>query len=95
VQPRMMCAAQDERTFPQWLSGLIGVSGFLLVAFVSFLVKKLWCESSDPRSAAARLRYRLKRGELGRSVDVELVQENVYVEDLDDLRSKKPANVNK
>ncbi|XP_030289206.1 PDZK1-interacting protein 1 [Sparus aurata] len=36
----------SERPLPQWLTGIIAVSGFLFLAFVSILVKKAWCDSS-------------------------------------------------
>uniref|UniRef100_A0A3B3BH92 Uncharacterized protein n=1 Tax=Oryzias melastigma TaxID=30732 RepID=A0A3B3BH92_ORYME len=37
----------NERLLPQWLTGIIAVSGFLLLAFIAFVVKKLWCEKSS------------------------------------------------
>uniref|UniRef100_A0A4W6DQ80 PDZK1 interacting protein 1 n=1 Tax=Lates calcarifer TaxID=8187 RepID=A0A4W6DQ80_LATCA len=37
----------SERLLPQWLTGLIAVSGFLFLTFVGFLVKKAWCEESS------------------------------------------------
>ncbi|XP_077964136.1 uncharacterized protein LOC120823711 isoform X1 [Gasterosteus aculeatus] len=40
-------AKMQERALPQWLTGIIAVSGFLFLAFVGFLVKKAWCE--EPR----------------------------------------------
>ncbi|KAM8744928.1 PDZK1-interacting protein 1 [Acanthopagrus schlegelii] len=36
----------SDRPLPQWLTGIIAVSGFLFLAFVSILVKKAWCDSS-------------------------------------------------
>uniref|UniRef100_A0A3P9H080 Uncharacterized protein n=1 Tax=Oryzias latipes TaxID=8090 RepID=A0A3P9H080_ORYLA len=35
------------RLLPQWLTGLIAVSGFLLLTFIAFVVKKVWCEKSS------------------------------------------------
>uniref|UniRef100_A0A8C7WTF8 Uncharacterized protein n=1 Tax=Oryzias sinensis TaxID=183150 RepID=A0A8C7WTF8_9TELE len=35
-----------SRLLPQWLTGLIAVSGFLLLTFIAFVVKKVWCEKS-------------------------------------------------
>ncbi|TNN65765.1 Proximal tubules-expressed gene protein [Liparis tanakae] len=36
--------AQSERLLPQWLTGILAVTGFLFLTFVAFLVKKAWCE---------------------------------------------------
>ncbi|XP_023809842.1 PDZK1-interacting protein 1 isoform X2 [Oryzias latipes] len=38
-----------ERLLPQWLTGIIAVSGFLLLTFIAFVVKKVWCEKSSRR----------------------------------------------
>ncbi|XP_028258997.1 small integral membrane protein 24 [Parambassis ranga] len=45
----------SERLLPQWLTGLIAVSGFLFLAFVSFLVKKAWCEQSSRRRSSVEV----------------------------------------
>uniref|UniRef100_A0A3B4VEI2 PDZK1-interacting protein 1-like n=1 Tax=Seriola dumerili TaxID=41447 RepID=A0A3B4VEI2_SERDU len=37
----------NERLLPQWLTGIIAVAAFLFLTFVSFLVKKAWCEESS------------------------------------------------
>ncbi|XP_030647811.1 PDZK1-interacting protein 1 [Chanos chanos] len=37
-------AVRAERALPQWLVGIIAVSGFLFLIFVAFLVNKAWCE---------------------------------------------------
>ncbi|XP_024114578.1 PDZK1-interacting protein 1 isoform X1 [Oryzias melastigma] len=44
----------NERLLPQWLTGIIAVSGFLLLAFIAFVVKKLWCEKSSSRRKNSR-----------------------------------------
>uniref|UniRef100_A0A3P9K7H6 Uncharacterized protein n=1 Tax=Oryzias latipes TaxID=8090 RepID=A0A3P9K7H6_ORYLA len=36
-----------QRLLPQWLTGIIAVSGFLLLTFIAFVVKKVWCEKSS------------------------------------------------
>lgn len=44
-----LCAAgrtQAERALPQWLTGLIAVTGFLFLTFVAFLVNRAWCGKS-------------------------------------------------
>lgn len=38
------------RLMPQWLSGLIATSLFLLLTFLIFVVKRLWCEKPSRRS---------------------------------------------
>ncbi|XP_047230985.1 PDZK1-interacting protein 1 isoform X1 [Girardinichthys multiradiatus] len=64
-----------ERLLPQWLTGIIAVSGFLLLTFVGFLVKKFWCEESNGRNASME------------SVrDNEYVESNPYVGNLDNIR---------
>lgn len=35
------------RALPQWLTGIIAVSGFLFLTFVFFLVKNAWCDNSS------------------------------------------------
>ncbi|XP_026200630.1 PDZK1-interacting protein 1 [Anabas testudineus] len=40
-------AQTSDRLLPQWLTGIIAVSGFLFLTFVGFLVKKAWCEESS------------------------------------------------
>uniref|UniRef100_A0A8C7WTS9 Uncharacterized protein n=1 Tax=Oryzias sinensis TaxID=183150 RepID=A0A8C7WTS9_9TELE len=42
-----------ERLLPQWLTGLIAVSGFLLLTFIAFVVKKVWCEKSTGGGTAS------------------------------------------
>ncbi|XP_013883630.1 PDZK1-interacting protein 1 [Austrofundulus limnaeus] len=37
----------SERLMPQWLTGIIAVSSFLLIVFIGFVVKKMWCEKSS------------------------------------------------
>ncbi|XP_075901705.1 PDZK1-interacting protein 1 [Nelusetta ayraudi] len=41
-----------ERSLPQWLTGIIAVSAFLFLVFVSLLVNRLWCSSDRGRSQA-------------------------------------------
>uniref|UniRef100_A0A3Q2E3X5 Uncharacterized protein n=1 Tax=Cyprinodon variegatus TaxID=28743 RepID=A0A3Q2E3X5_CYPVA len=43
-----LCAAPSthfERALPQWLTGIVAVCGFLVLTFMAFLVKKVWCEN--------------------------------------------------
>eukprot|EP00066_Takifugu_rubripes_P027727 XP_011616993.1 PREDICTED: small integral membrane protein 24 isoform X1 [Takifugu rubripes] len=39
--------SQAERALPQWLTGIIAVAGFLLLAFVALLVNRAWCGKSS------------------------------------------------
>ncbi|RVE74154.1 hypothetical protein OJAV_G00038400 [Oryzias javanicus] len=68
-----------ERLLPQWLTGLIAVSGFLLLTFIAFVVKKVWCEKSSSRRRKSR--------------DSETAPEltNHYDTSLRDLRGSKTA----
>lgn len=53
---------ETERVLPQWLTGIIAVSIFLFLAFVTFLVNRAWCRESSRsvrRSDVAAL-HRLK-----------------------------------
>ncbi|XP_029988432.1 PDZK1-interacting protein 1 [Sphaeramia orbicularis] len=43
-------SAGGQRLLPQWLTGLIAVAVFLFLAFVTFLVKRAWCDESSRRS---------------------------------------------
>lgn len=38
--------AETERVLPQWLTGIIAVSIFLFLVFVTFLVNRAWCGKS-------------------------------------------------
>lgn len=39
--------AETERVLPQWLTGIIAVSIFLFLVFVTFLVNRVWCRKSS------------------------------------------------
>uniref|UniRef100_H3CE24 PDZK1-interacting protein 1 n=1 Tax=Tetraodon nigroviridis TaxID=99883 RepID=H3CE24_TETNG len=39
--------APAERALPQWLTGLIAVTGFLFLTFIAFLVNRAWCGKSS------------------------------------------------
>lgn len=39
--------AETERVLPQWLTGIIAVSIFLFLVFVTFLVNRAWCGKSS------------------------------------------------
>ncbi|XP_038153226.1 PDZK1-interacting protein 1 [Cyprinodon tularosa] len=41
-----------ERALPQWLTGIVAVCGFLVLTFMAFLVKKVWCE--NPKAPVRR-----------------------------------------
>uniref|UniRef100_A0A3B5KA63 Uncharacterized protein n=1 Tax=Takifugu rubripes TaxID=31033 RepID=A0A3B5KA63_TAKRU len=41
--------SQAERALPQWLTGIIAVAGFLLLAFVALLVNRAWCGKSSSK----------------------------------------------
>ncbi|KAI1891913.1 hypothetical protein AGOR_G00148610 [Albula goreensis] len=43
-------AQQVTRPLPNWLTGIIAVVVFLVLAFVAFLVNKVWCETSSQES---------------------------------------------
>ncbi|KAM9762641.1 PDZK1-interacting protein 1 [Menidia menidia] len=42
-----------QRLLPQWLTGIIAVVCFLLLTFIAFLVKKVWCEDPSRRRGSA------------------------------------------
>ncbi|KAM6939369.1 PDZK1-interacting protein 1 isoform 1-T2 [Lycodopsis pacificus] len=71
----------SERLVPQWLTGLIAVTGFLFLAFVGVLVKKAWCEEPSRKKTSVEL--------VG---DNEFVNENTYETSLDMVRSKEDNN---
>ncbi|KAI7790837.1 PDZK1-interacting protein 1 precursor [Triplophysa rosa] len=41
-------ADKVERALPNWLMGIISVVVFLCVVFITFLVNKVWCNTSKP-----------------------------------------------
>uniref|UniRef100_A0A7N9AYU2 PDZK1 interacting protein 1 n=1 Tax=Mastacembelus armatus TaxID=205130 RepID=A0A7N9AYU2_9TELE len=43
----MAQTGKSFRLLPQWLTGIIAVVAFLFLTFVSFLVKKAWCDESS------------------------------------------------
>ncbi|KAM9358185.1 PDZK1-interacting protein 1 [Symphorus nematophorus] len=72
----------SERPLPQWLTGIIAVSAFLFLAFVSFLVKKAWCEEPSRKTP----------GESVRENESMVTDRNTYETTLDMVRSKENAN---
>uniref|UniRef100_A0A3Q3GZB3 Uncharacterized protein n=1 Tax=Kryptolebias marmoratus TaxID=37003 RepID=A0A3Q3GZB3_KRYMA len=63
-----------SRLLPQWLTGLIAVSSFLLLTFIGFVVKRMWCENRSLFSDD------LNGSVFRRIPSVESVRENQYVE---------------
>ncbi|XP_056271068.1 PDZK1-interacting protein 1 [Pseudoliparis swirei] len=45
----------SERLLPQWLTGILAVTGFLFLTFVGFLVKKAWCEEPSRKKTTMEL----------------------------------------
>ncbi|KAM8874856.1 PDZK1-interacting protein 1 isoform 2-T2 [Spinachia spinachia] len=94
----------DERVLPQWLTGIIAVSGFLFLAFVGFLVKKAWCEKPRRRKVSVELfgenefvnKITSERspgmGTMMPVVEVLGETENTYESTLDMVRSKDNMN---
>ncbi|XP_070816882.1 PDZK1-interacting protein 1, partial [Chaetodon trifascialis] len=74
----------SERLLPQWLTGIIAVSIFLFLAFVSFLVKKAWCDKPSRRRSPAE--------EPGRDNELVMTNGNTYSTTLDVVRSKDDIN---
>ncbi|XP_029284675.1 PDZK1-interacting protein 1 isoform X2 [Cottoperca gobio] len=72
----------SERALPQWLTGIIAVSGFLFLSFVGFLVKKAWCEKHN------RIKTTV---ESVRENDYVITDENTYETSLD-MVSKEDMN---
>ncbi|XP_035863542.1 PDZK1-interacting protein 1 isoform X2 [Sander lucioperca] len=70
----------SERLLPQWLTGLIAVTGFLFLTFVVLLVQKAWCEEPITRKSAVE------------SVRRDDVDGNAYETSLDMVRSKEDEN---
>ncbi|XP_037837271.1 PDZK1-interacting protein 1 isoform X2 [Kryptolebias marmoratus] len=65
----------SERLLPQWLTGLIAVSSFLLLTFIGFVVKRMWCEKSSRIPSVESVR------------ENQYVERNPYDTKLDVLRS--------
>ncbi|XP_076583289.1 PDZK1-interacting protein 1 [Chaetodon auriga] len=74
----------SERLLPQWLTGIIAVSIFLFLAFVSFLVKKAWCEGPSRRRSTVE--------EPERDHELVMTNGNPYSTTLDVVRSKDDIN---
>ncbi|XP_022614848.1 PDZK1-interacting protein 1-like [Seriola dumerili] len=73
----------SERLLPQWLTGIIAVAAFLFLTFVSFLVKKAWCEESSRAATSV---------ESERENDFVMTNGNTYETTLDMVRSKEDMN---
>ncbi|CAK6981513.1 PDZK1-interacting protein 1 isoform X3 [Scomber scombrus] len=72
-----------ERVLPQWLTGLIAVSCFLFLSFVTLLAKKAWCDETSSREAVEET---VEEVEIGRA------NSNVYDTRLSTFRSKENPN---
>ncbi|XP_030584038.1 PDZK1-interacting protein 1 isoform X2 [Archocentrus centrarchus] len=86
----------NERPLPQWLTGIIAISGFLFLAFVAILVKKAWCEKPY-RSSIEEERenefvnsnnYGTHLSAISKRNSADAVNENAYETSLDAFRSK-------
>ncbi|KAK6320586.1 PDZK1-interacting protein 1-like [Coregonus clupeaformis] len=84
-----------ERALPQWLTGIIAVTGFLFLIFVAFLVNKAWCQDSRPETKECECGktpgYVKTNGDhydtsldMFRSSDHESAYENMDVEGIED-----------
>ncbi|XP_041792122.1 PDZK1-interacting protein 1 [Chelmon rostratus] len=73
----------NERLLPQWLTGIIAVSVFLFLAFVTFLVNKAWCGRSSRSSTVE---------EPERENELVMTNGNTYSTTLDVVRSKEDMN---
>ncbi|KAM4547908.1 PDZK1-interacting protein 1 [Odontesthes bonariensis] len=96
----------SERLLPQWLTGIIAVSGFLLLTFVAFLVKKVWCEEPDRRRSSVEsvreneyvdrnpydTRLDVMRKRESEESDKEKADGDTYETSLEALRSKDNRN---
>lgn len=78
VQPEV-----KGRLLPQWLTGLIAVTGFLFLTFVAFLVKKAWCRETDRVRTSA---------DTARENDYVITNGNTYDTTVDMVRSKDDMN---
>ncbi|XP_062280946.1 PDZK1-interacting protein 1 isoform X1 [Scomber scombrus] len=73
-----------ERVLPQWLTGLIAVSCFLFLSFVTLLAKKAWCDETSRSVGAAE--------ETVEEVEIGRANSNVYDTRLSTFRSKENPN---
>ncbi|XP_051231638.1 PDZK1-interacting protein 1 isoform X2 [Dicentrarchus labrax] len=71
---------QIERLLPQWLTGIIAVSAFLFLVFVTLLVKKAWCEKPSRKTAV--------ESESDRENEFVVTNGNTYETNLDTIRRK-------
>ncbi|XP_041862766.1 PDZK1-interacting protein 1 isoform X4 [Melanotaenia boesemani] len=86
-----------ERLLPQWLTGIIAVSGFLLLTFIGFLVKKVWCEESRRKNGVESVKgndyvmsepYDTRLDAIRNQMSVETEKENEYETNLGALRNR-------
>ncbi|XP_012728146.2 PDZK1-interacting protein 1 isoform X2 [Fundulus heteroclitus] len=91
-----------ERLLPQWLTGIIAVCSFLILTFVGFLVKKVWCEKSsdsvgrDPRMESVRENQYEDTNPYDRTLDnlrPRTSEDNKYETRLDILRNRDGSNI--
>uniref|UniRef100_A0A3Q2Q2N7 Proximal tubules-expressed gene protein-like n=1 Tax=Fundulus heteroclitus TaxID=8078 RepID=A0A3Q2Q2N7_FUNHE len=91
-----------ERLLPQWLTGIIAVCSFLILTFVGFLVKKVWCEKSsdsvgrDPRMESVRENQYEETNPYDRTLDnlrPRTSEDNKYETRLDILRNRDGSNI--
>lgn len=102
VTAQTAAPTQTNRPLPQWLTGMIAVSGFLFLSFVVLLVKKAWCEDPNRgRNSAESVRenefvmsdtFETDLG-VNRRNDIKPEQENEpYYATSRNLRSKDDVN---
>ncbi|XP_010869679.1 PDZK1-interacting protein 1 [Esox lucius] len=83
------------RALPQWLTGIIALSVFLFLVFVTFLVNKAWCQDRRPETKAhdfeKTTNYANTNGEhndihldMVRSIENEVVYENAALDGFED-----------
>ncbi|XP_051231635.1 PDZK1-interacting protein 1 isoform X1 [Dicentrarchus labrax] len=84
---------QIERLLPQWLTGIIAVSAFLFLVFVTLLVKKAWCEKPS-RSVRGKTNVSMNKkktaveSESDRENEFVVTNGNTYETNLDTIRRK-------
>ncbi|XP_061594103.1 PDZK1-interacting protein 1 [Cololabis saira] len=78
VMAQMDVRNTSERLLPQWLTGIIAVTCFLILTFIGFLVKKMWCDKSNGK---------MNSGDSGTMEDNEISTRNDL--SLEDLRKKR------
>ncbi|XP_051980464.1 PDZK1-interacting protein 1 [Xyrauchen texanus] len=81
-----------ERALPNWLTGIIAVSIFLFLLFITFLVNKAWCETPSEPEAVIPNEYAMTNGSPTNETSLDAVRssecteayENVIVHQTDE-----------